>query len=168
MRRVLAIALLLAACEKDQLEKLEAPAPAPIPTPSPPVPPPPPPPPPEPTNAPPPDAIVEFVRNTKNDPGPWRVQFRTMNPPRSGSLSQADADDFVKRLLEDSSYMTGDSGCTMSPRLHVTLHRGSASLALGVDCDHLYLSPEDHEGPWILFSSEMLERVRDLSARVLQ
>ncbi len=159
MRCVVAMRL-LAACEGEPIEKLEAPPPAPSLDP-PPRPPPPPPPPAAPkaieSPAPVPDRIAEFLRTHANDADPWRVTLYSLgeddgpflggNVLRQQRVKDAIAAEVVAWLGDDKTYATeiGTRGCSwVTPELGIEIARGSASLRMRYSCGFLFFD-KDHQ-----------------------
>lgn len=113
------------------------------------APPPPPPPPPLPQIVPAPEEIVAFVRSHATEPAPWRVTVREL--PRGGHrvLGRAASVRFIAKLLQPI-YTDGDCGCFVDPSIGIRIQRGAATLDLVVNAAHLFLTPEGHDGRFVV------------------
>ena len=129
-----------------------------------PPPPAPPPPPPVPAPRPPPDEIARFLREHADAPGDWRVTLS--RGKRRVVLPAGLAIQIVAHLGRDSSYLDGDDYNYVDDEVSIRIARGASRLDVIYDCGHLYLTPERHAGPWVLFSSEMVDLVESIRATV--
>ena len=109
-----------------------------------------------------PPQIADFLQAHARDPDPWHVTFRNDHDKRAVALAASDAAELVGRLAETGAYLDGDIGCVSDDPLRIEIRRGGASLALVFDCGHLYLTPRRHDGPFVILSSDVIERIEAL------
>jgi hypothetical protein len=138
-------------------------------------PPPPPPPPPPPSPQPPPAEVTSFLRASASCTEPWQVMLLELDAKRAGpflgrrigrhsTLTTAQAEDLIARLVRDSTYVDGDVGC-VGDEFGLRIRRGAAVLDLVVDCSHVYFTEHGHEGRWALFSDVMWTHLTALRDR---
>ena len=142
------VLMIASACEREPLERLEAPPPAPVLAPSQPAPPPPPPP----TAIESPAAVpLEIAKFLRANSDPLRVTLYSLGDDdgpflggkvlRSRQLADASAAEVLAWLGDDKTYVTenGTRGCGwVTPELGIEVARGNASLRLRYNCGYLF------------------------------
>lgn len=133
----------------------------------------PPPPPPPPTVLPVPEEIVTFVRAHATDTAPWKVTLYELpavkpKPPlfmgayvqRRHVLGRATSVRAIAKLLQPI-YSDGACGCATDVSTGIRIARGAATLDLVYNAGHLFLTPEGHDGRYvILLDAEWLHELR--------